>query len=162
MIDWADEFRRLADALTPAEPWSADQLTQRLKEDLKRHEGLRLKPYRDTVGKLTIGYGRNLDDRGITEAEADYLLTSDVLDFMREVDTRLPWVPDLDEVRRGVVYNMAFNLGVGGLLSFRNTLAAMQRGDWTNAAEGMLDSLWARQVGRRATELAERMRTGYA
>ncbi len=124
------------------------------------HEGLRLKPYRDTRGKLTIGVGRNLDDVGITEEEALYLLKNDikrVLDFLKE---RLPYWNGLTETRKMALVDMCFNLGPGGFLSFKKMLAALERGDYEQAAREMLDSRWARQVGRRAEELAEMMREG--
>ncbi len=124
------------------------------------HEGLRLKPYRDTRGKLTIGVGRNLDDVGITEEEALYLLKNDikrVLDFLKE---RLPYWNGLTETRKMALVDMCFNLGPGGFLSFKKMLAALERGDYEQAAREMLDSRWARQVGRRAEELAEMMRDG--
>ncbi len=124
------------------------------------HEGLRLKPYRDTRGKLTIGVGRNLDDVGITEEEALYLLKNDikrVLDFLKE---RLPYWNGLTETRKMALVDMCFNLGPGGFLSFKRMLAALERGDYEQAAREMLDSRWARQVGRRAEELAEMMRDG--
>ena len=124
------------------------------------HEGLRLKPYRDTRGKLTIGVGRNLDDVGITEDEALYLLKNDikrVLDFLKE---RLPYWNGLTETRKMALVDMCFNLGPGGFLSFKKMLRALERGDYEQAAKEMLDSRWARQVGRRAEELAEMMREG--
>ena len=124
------------------------------------HEGLRLKPYRDTRGKLTIGVGRNLDDVGITEEEALYLLKNDikrVLDFLKE---RLPYWNGLTETRKMALVDMCFNLGPGGFLSFKRMLRALEREDYERAAREMLDSRWARQVGRRAEELAEMMREG--
>lgn len=127
-------------------------------------EGLRLMPYRDTVGKLTIGVGRNLDDVGISESEAYYLLDNDITKVIRLLDAHLPWWRDLDEVRQRVLAEMAFNMGVGntnrGLLSFRNTLRAVEGGRWNDAAVGMISSLWAAQVGNRARRLATMMRTG--
>lgn len=139
----------------------------RLIQQLKLHEGSRLKPYRDTVGKLTIGVGRNLDDRGLSNDEVDYLLNNDVNVHVAELLKALPWVADLDEVRQRVLVDMAFNMGVPKLLTFKQTLAAVKRGDYWLAAEGMRASLWARQVGDgpggafdRAERLCEMMRTG--
>ena len=137
------------------------ELSEACMRDLRRHEGLRLKPYKDTVGTLTIGYGRNLEAKGITHAEADYLLDSDVQEAIDEVFASLPWVADLDENRQAILVNMAFNLGINGLLEFHNTLAAVEAGNYEEAAKGMLASKWAKQVGRRAEELATRMR-GYS
>lgn len=131
-----------------------------LRAQLQRHEGLRLKPYLDPVGKMTIGYGRNLDDVGITRDEANYLLNGDIERVVKGLLTRFPWVEALDPVRQSVLINMAFNLGVKGLAAFERTLLAVQQDRFTDAAEGMLASKWASQVGGRAVELAEQMRTG--
>lgn len=134
---------------------------QLLLEQLERHEGLRLKPYRDTVGKLTIGYGRNLDDRGISEDEAGFMLDNDIDQVVSELE-RMPLFLSLNSVRRVVLANMAFNMGVPTLLEFRRMLGALAEKDWDRAAAEMMDSKWARQVGGRATELAELMRRGDA
>lgn len=132
----------------------------RLQTQLMRHEGLRLKPYLDTVGKMTIGYGRNLDANGITRDEASYMLNSDIDRTVKALLAHLPWVLELDTVRQSVLVNMAFNMGVDGLLTFRNTLKAVQQDRYDDAAAGMLESRWAEQVGHRAVELAEQMRSG--
>jgi lysozyme len=127
---------------------------------LRLHEGERLKPYRCTAGKLTIGIGRNLEDRGITPEESAYLLENDIARFQTELLRALPWVAKLDEVRQRVLLDMAFNLGVQGLLQFKRTLAAIQAGDYERAAPMMLDSKWAEQVGQRAERLSRMMLTG--
>ena len=133
----------------------------RIKAQLVRHEGLRLKPYRCTAGKLTIGIGRNLDDRGISQKEAYALLERDILDFEQQLLNAIPDVYNgLDEVRQSVLLNMCFNLGLKGLLEFKNTLAFIGAGDWERAANNMLASKWAKQVGMRAIELSEMMRKG--
>jgi len=133
---------------------------ERVKQLLVRDEGLRLFPYKDTVGKLTIGVGRNLTDTGISESEAFLLLSNDIDRAWEDLTEALPWVEDLDEVRQHVLLNMAFNLGLAGLLKFRNTLALIRRGDYAGAAKGMLASKWASQVGERAKRLAHQMETG--
>lgn len=130
-----------------------------LMAELTRDEGRRLKPYVDTVGKTTIGVGRNLTDVGISDAECDTLLSNDIDRTVAWLDRNLPWWRQLDPVRQRVVVNMAFNMQ-GGLLTFTNTLAAMKRGDYAAAADGMLASKWAGQVGARATRLAAMMRSG--
>ena len=135
---------------------------ERLKKALVRHEGLRLKTYRCTAGKLTIGVGRNLDDVGISEAEAMVLLEGDIDAVIKGLDYALPWWTSLDDARREVLANMAFNLGLKTLLTFKNTLAAIQAGRYKEAAERMLQSKWASQVGNRAKELAAQMETGKA
>ncbi|MEY3929208.1 MAG: hypothetical protein RLZZ516_918 [Cyanobacteriota bacterium] len=127
---------------------------------LRLHEGERLKPYRCTAGKLTIGIGRNLEDRGITREESAYLLANDIAAEERELLRALPWVATLDEVRQRVLLDMAFNMGIVGLLAFKRTLATVQAGDYQAAATMMLDSKWAKQVGQRAERLSRMMATG--
>jgi lysozyme len=129
-------------------------------DQLKRDEGVRFKPYKDSVGKITIGVGRNLDDVGIDAGEADLLLHNDVMRAGLALSTALPWTDALDEVRRAVLLNMAFNMGIHGLLSFKNTLALIQAGDYAGAAENMVQSKWAEQVGPRAHRLALQMESG--
>lgn len=126
---------------------------------LKRDEGLRLKPYRCTAGKLTIGYGRNLDDVGINEAEADMLLANDIAKVEREAE-RFHWYAGLNDARKAVVLNMLFNLGASSFKGFVNTIKAISAGDYDDAANRMLASKWAEQVGARAARLAQIMRTG--
>lgn len=131
-----------------------------LKSDLRCDEGVRSKPYKDTVGKTTIGVGRNLDDVGISDTEIDLLLTNDVLRAISALDTALPWVSTLSEPRQRALTNMAFNMGIGGLLGFKNALAKLQTGDFIGAADEFLASRWAAQVGARATRLTELIRVG--
>lgn len=133
---------------------------QSLDEMLIAHEGLRLKPYRDSQEKLTIGVGRNLEDVGISREEALALLHNDIERVKRELDANLPWWRTLSEVRQKVLISMAFNLGTNGLLGFNKMLSYLQDGDYSAAAEEMLASLWASQVGERAMELADMMENG--
>ena len=126
----------------------------KLKNDLKRDEGLRLKPYRDTVGKLTIGIGRNLDDVGISEREAMALLESDLEWVTSDLDRNAPWWRRMPEPAQRALANMTFNLGWSRLSAFRNMLAALQIADYATAAEEALDSKWARQVGARSERIA--------
>jgi len=131
-----------------------------LVEQLFRDEGVRLKPYRDSVGKLTIGIGRNLDDKGISATEAEMLLSDDIAEVQAKLQAALPWVYQLDDARRGVLENMAFNMGVEGLLQFHHMLGYVQTGKYDQASFEMLQSKWATEVGPRATRLAQQMRTG--
>jgi lysozyme len=109
----------------------------RLREMLIRHEGLALKPYLCTAGRLTIGVGRNLDDVGISELEARLMLSNDIARV-----------------------NMIFNLGISRFKGFKKMIAAIVVGNFERAAEEMLNSKWADQVGPRARELARMMRMG--
>ena len=127
---------------------------------LRRDEGLRLWPYVDTVGKITIGYGRNLSDNGISKDEAEGMFQSDVQKAQAVLYARLPWFQALDAARQGVLLNMAFNMGFNKLEEFQNLLIAAAQGDWNEAAKQMMDSLWAKQVGDRAIRLAHQMLDG--
>ena len=125
----------------------------------RRYEGLRLKPYTCPTGRLTIGYGHNLEN-GISREIAEVLLQADLSYAQIEVGGTLPWSNELDEVRQFVLVDMCFNMGLNKLLTFKNFLAALQQKDYKTAAKQMLHSRWAVQVGRRANELAEMMKTG--
>ena len=134
----------------------ADKLTDMLVD----HEGMRRKPYRCTAGKLTIGVGRNLDDRGISPDEAMYMLANDIKDSRRELSAAFSWFDKLDDVRQSVLIDMCVNLGLSRLQGFRNTLALIGVGKYEAAAQEMLNSKWAEQVGRRAQRLSRMMATG--
>lgn len=127
---------------------------------LREHEAVRLRPYRDTAGKLTIGVGRNLDDIGISLIEANYLLQHDVDRAVAGLDRELPWWRQLDEIRQRVLVDMAFNLGLTRLLEFKRFLSAMERARWADAVVEMKRSDWWHQVGPRAERLAHMVETG--
>lgn len=120
----------------------------------------RFMPYRCPEGRLTIGYGRNLQDRGISQQEAERMLANDMAAVELALSDALPWFSALDPVRQDVLINMGFNLGIEGLLKFKDTLALVAQGRYVNAGDEMLRSHWAKQVGKRAKRLAEQMRTG--
>lgn len=134
---------------------------QELAESVKKHEGLRLKPYHDTVGKLTIGYGRNLDDVGITLREAEEMLLHD-LSRCRDnlyISARKDAFIQAPVQVQQVLIELAYNLGIAGLLKFRRMWAALEAKDYETAADEMLDSKWAAQVKGRATTLADKVRS---
>lgn len=134
-----------------------------LLSELRRDEGVIEHEYKDSLGYSTIGVGRLIDKRkggGLSDDEIDYLLANDVKKSIAALDKALPWWRALTPVRKRVLVNMAFNLGIGGLLGFKNTLAMVERGDYTGAAAGMLQSRWANQVGDRAIRLAQMMKEG--
>lgn len=137
-----------------------DDTRKRLRAQLIVDEDLRLMPYTDSVGKLTIGVGRNLTDNGIRESEALFLLDHDIDEAERGLLTRYPWTADLDPVRFACLCNMRFNLGATRFAGFVNMLQHAAVGEYDKAAEHMLASKWASQVGSRATRLARMMRTG--
>jgi lysozyme len=134
-----------------------------LVDQLRRDEGEVLHAYRDSRGYLTLGVGRLIDPAkggGISETESEMLLANDIAKVEFELNQKLPWTILLDPVRHAVFINMAFNLGVDGLLKFKNTLDLAERGDYINASKSMLSSLWAKQVGARADRLSEQLATG--
>jgi lysozyme len=136
---------------------------ERLRRQLIRDEGQVLEAYQDHLGFWTIGVGRLIDGRkggGISPEEAAYLLDNDISRKAAELDAALPWCRGLDEVRRGVLQNMAFQMGVQGLVKFKTTLGLVQSGSYKQASQQMLKSLWARQTPQRAARLARQMETG--
>lgn len=133
---------------------------EKLKKMLIRHEGLELKPYKCSAGKLSIGVGRNLDDVGITLAEANYMLDGDLVRTIQAATTNFSWFVELSEARQAVIVSMIFNLGLYGFIQFKDTIRAVALRDYALASKLMLDSRWARQVGNRALELSKMMETG--
>lgn len=130
---------------------------------IKRHEGLRLKPYRCKAGRLTIGYGRNLDDNGISEQEATMMLMNDLTACIDDLQTLIP--PDdsdkgltLGRVR--ALLDMRFNLGAKGIRGFKRMWKWIYRGDWDNAAAEALDSDAARDLPKRYKAIADMLRKG--
>ena len=128
---------------------------EQLIEELKRDEGVVLTLYQCSAGKNTIGVGRNLDDRGITDDESDYLLGNDINICIEELTNAFPWFKDLSDTRQRVMVNMCFNLGLSRLMGLKKFLAAMEAGEWETAGVEMLDSRWAVQVGPRSTRLKD-------
>lgn len=137
-----------------------DRLTKQLIVD----EAKRRYPYVCSAGRLTIGVGHNLDAKGVSERVIAVMLEEDIDDAVADLDRELPWWRQLTAARQEVLVNMCFNMGIGsatkGLLSFKNTLAAVKRGDYEAAAQGMAASKWAAQVGDRAKRLIKMMREG--
>jgi lysozyme len=136
-------------------------------DQLRRDEGIRYEPYLDSRGISTVGCGHNLvadplpgETYPLTDARVDQILKDDVARIWGKLQADLPWVKSLPDVIAGVLTNMSFNMGVGGLLGFKNTLVFVENGEYSAAADEILRSLWAKQVGARATRLAEQLRTG--
>jgi lysozyme len=134
---------------------------EKLLDMLTLHEGLELKPYKCTSDKLTIGIGRNIEDIGITEDEARYLLQNDVDRILKEVE-HWTFLEKLNDVRQAVILDMVFNMGVSrfNANTWVKTFAAIQDEDWEKVANEMLESRWANQVGQRAIRLSQMMRKG--
>ena len=136
-----------------------------LREHIQRHEGCVLKPYPCPAGALTIGYGHNLDAKGITRPVAEIMLDEDLRDAYHEAlhlesPDGAPVFQRLDPVRQEVLVHMVFNLGFAGVLGFTRMLTALAEGDYERASAEMYDSRWAKQVYGRANSLAQQMRTG--
>ena len=134
----------------------------KLIKQLRRHEGVRTHAYLCSENKITVGVGRNLDENGgigLSNDEIDYLLKNDIERCRYELDA-LSWFSDLDSVRQDALVNLCFNLGMTRLLGFRKAMAAMAIGDYSTAADEFMDSKWATQVGSRADEVTEMIRTG--
>jgi len=141
---------------------SQDLLTLGI-EQIKRHEGLVLHAYKDSLGYLTIGYGRLIDKAkhgGISEAEAEYLLQNDVSIVLSALHRNIMFFDRLCAPRQAVLVNMAFQMGINGLQKFKKTLSLVEMGDYDSAADNMMKSLWAKQTPNRAAEMAEQMRSG--
>lgn len=124
------------------------------RESLKHDEGLRLKVYRCTANKNSIGYGRNLDDKGITQFEAELLLDNDIVECIQDLAT-FYWWNDLTDARQAALINLRFNLGPARFRGFKKMIKALEMRDYTEAAYQILDSNYAKQVGQRANRVAE-------
>lgn len=144
---------------------------KQLFESLKDEEGLRLIPYNDSRGFATIGIGHLIDKRNVTKEDlsewksftskqAEELFYEDVSKIVLELSKRLPLFSKIDGPRKAILANMAFQMGVDGLLDFKNTLKMVENGDYKGAGLGMMTSLWAKQTPNRAKRLSERMIKG--
>jgi len=136
---------------------------KKLIEMLKRHEGVETHAYECSEGKVTVGVGRNIDQRGgmgLSEDEIEYLLENDIERVIKELAEEYGWFNALDDVRKDAMIDIGFNLGATRLRGFKRALGAMERGDYKEAATEFLDSRWAKQVGGRAVELTDLSKTG--
>lgn len=135
-----------------------------LVKQLRGDEGERPCVYPDHLGFATIGVGRLVDSRkpgaGLRPEEISFLLNNDIDDRIDALTRKLPWFQNLDDARKGVLLNMAFQMGTDGLLGFKNTLALIRDGKYTEAADAMLASKWATQTPARAKRLSDQMRSG--
>lgn len=133
-----------------------------LVRQLRRHEGVRSHAYKCSADMITVGVGRNIDPNGgigLSDDEIDYLLKNDIERCRQELGT-LSWFVNLDPVRQDALINLCFNLGFTRLLGFKNAMSAMAVGDYDTAADEFLDSRWAIQVGMRAIEVTDMIRSG--
>ena len=132
----------------------------KLIEQLKIHEGFRSNVYTCSGGKKTVGYGRNLQDIGISEEEAEMLLKNDIYEATNQLLNAFPFMATFSDVRISAMINFTFNVGIGTVRKFSNTIEYLKNKDWDAAADEMMDSKWAEQVGDRAIQITEQIRTG--
>ena len=139
---------------------------EKLIETLKRHEGVKNHAYKDSLGVLTIGCGRNISDSegqhglGLSDDEIDYMLSNDILRTIKELAEEYPWFNDMEEgARRDAIINMHFNLGRVRFASFKIALSYMDKADHKKAAGEFLNSKWAKQVKGRALEVTDMIAT---
>ena len=126
-----------------------------VEEYIKRNEGLRLKPYKCSAGKLTLGYGRNIEDNGISEIEAEFLLSSDIRSVTEEIRRLIPDFDSLELPQKTALIDLGYNLGAYRLSRFKKMLAAINVRDFKTAAMEMLDSNYANQLPNRSSKNAE-------
>lgn len=138
-------------------------MDEQLIAKLVEHERIRQFAYTDTKGFVTVGIGRCLDSKrgkGLSIDECFYLLNNDIKDFKKEL-SKFDWFEKTNEVRQGVLIEMAFNLGVTGLLGFKKTIEYLENFQYAGAAKEMANSRWANQIGtKRLKDLQNRMNTG--
>ena len=132
----------------------------KLIEQLKIHEGMKLKPYLCTSKKLTIGIGRNLEDVGISEDEAETLLRHDIIEATDQLLNAFPWMGTFNDARISALINFTFNVGIGTVKKFKITLGHLENHAFEEAADEMLTSRWSKQVGSRSIEITDQIRTG--
>lgn len=129
-----------------------------LKDIIKRHEGFCARAYQCPAGRWTIGYGRNIEDLGITQKEAEYLLDNDIARVELEASMRFPWFSALDPKRRDAITCMIFQLGLNRFAQFKKMIAFISIGDFNQAADEATNSLWAKQTPQRAREISDMLR----
>jgi len=137
-------------------------MSEQLREMLKRHEGVRSFVYLCSEGYETIGVGRNIADSGLglSDDEVDYLLDNDIKRVRDELTDEYYWFGALNDARQEAMIDISFNLGQTRLRGFKKALDAMSTEDFDRAADEFMDSKWSEQVGNRATEVTEMIRTG--
>ena len=140
----------------------------RLQKQLETEEGKRNQAYKDSKGIWTIGIGHNVETRPISDLAVKVIFEDDVNTVVQLLDKYLSWWRNLDVVRQNALINLGFNLGVGPseedkdgkLLTFKNTLKDFESGDYTAAANGLRNSLWFKQVGKRGVRVSKMVETG--
>ena len=136
------------------------QITPTFLNRIKTHEGFRSKPYLCSKGKLTIGFGRNLESKGLSQKEAETLLLNDVDEAIDTLEKTFPFFKSLNQTRQEVLTEMCFNLGLAGLKKFQKMIQALDEKNYVLASQEMMKSAWATQVKKRAQTLSQLMKTG--
>lgn len=132
-----------------------NKFRKEISEQLRKHEGEKLKPYLCTSGKITIGVGRNLQDRGISKLESEFMLQNDIDQSIKELSENISFYHNLPDNIKKVLIDMCFNIGIGGLMKFTKTLRYIEEKRYAEAAKEMLNSKWSKQVGQRAITLSQ-------
>lgn len=135
-------------------------MTPREEHLTRWNEGERLYPYVDTVGKVTIGVGHNLTDRGIPKDVSDLLLEMDYAEVEVEVEEAFPWSTDLDPVRLAALRDLVFNMGITKVKKFKTTLRHLEAGEWEKAGNALIHSKWYGQVRKRGPRIVQMVKTG--
>lgn len=136
------------------------QITPTFLNRIKTHEGFRSKPYLCSKGKLTIGFGRNLESKGLSQKEAETLLLNDVDEAVNALEKEFDFFKSLNQTRQEVLTEMCFNLGLAGLKKFQKMIQALDEKNYVLASQEMMKSAWATQVKKRAQTLSQLMKTG--
>ena len=131
----------------------------RLRETITRHEGSRLQMYQDSLGIWTIGVGHNIQEKGISPKVMELMLDEDLEEAISELKRSVSFFSKMPQQVQEALVNLRFNMGIPRLMQFKKTLALLREGDFESAADELLDSRYAEQVGRRALEIADMIRT---
>ena len=129
-----------------------------MKKELEMDEGYKKAPYRDTVGKITIGVGRNLTDNGLSDSEIDFMLENDIENCYKQLQQKYPWFLSLPEPQQRVMINLCFNMGLNRLAQFGTFLGFMSRREFAQAAADLETTAWYEQVGERGPRMVERLK----
>ena len=131
-----------------------------LRLQLTRHEGRRKRPYKDTVGKITVGVGRNIDDVEFSDDEIDLMLDNDIKRAIGGCVVAFPWFEGMDAIRQRAIIDLVFNMGIAGFQKFTNTIRFLEQCDYDAAADNLMMSRWFGQVGSRGPRIVHMVRLG--
>lgn len=136
-------------------------IAEKLKASIKRHEGLKKRAYVDTKGNITIGYGVNISSCDLSDSECELLLNNRILTATYELYRFVPWIQSLDDVRKAVMIELTYNIGIEDVLLFRKLLEALKEQNFAQAREELLNSKWANDVGiNRSHDMGHALESG--